>query len=99
MITVRFSKLARQDVESAADWYDDIRPGLGDEFLLSLDAVLQLIRRRPAIGSPQRWNTRRKLMRRFPYAIFYRVHADRIDILGAIPQMIEPEMTDQQIGP
>lgn len=88
--TVRFSKLARQDIEAAADWYDGIRPGLGDEFLLSLDAAVELIRRHPLIGSPQPWDTRRKLLRRFPYSLFYRVAADRIDVLGVLPQLIGP---------
>jgi hypothetical protein len=31
---------ARRDIREAAAWYERERPGLGDEFLIELDAVL-----------------------------------------------------------
>ena len=32
------------DIISAAEWYDDQQPGLGDEFVAEVDAVIAFIR-------------------------------------------------------
>ena len=38
---------AEQDISNAYDWYEQQRPGLGEEFLSCLDACIQLICRSP----------------------------------------------------
>ena len=47
------------------------RVGLGEEFLGSVDACLEGLRRQPGMFRYVHENYRRALIRRFPYAIFY----------------------------
>ena len=47
------------------------RSGLREEFLSSVDAGLESIRRRPETHPVVHEDYRRSLIRRFPYAVFY----------------------------
>lgn len=75
---VRFRLEAAEDVESARDWYDEQRVGLGDDFVASLDHTLELIIQFPN-GFPEI-----AAGHRFPYAIYYRLVPDVIDVLACL---------------
>ena len=62
---------AEQDVTEAYAWYENRRPGLGEEFLSSVDACAEAICRTPEMHGVVHENYRRSLVRRFPYAVFY----------------------------
>ena len=62
---------AQQDVDGAYCWYEDRRPGLGEEFLGCVDACLQEMCRMPKRHTKVHEEYRRALVRRFPYVIFY----------------------------
>ncbi len=62
---------ARADLAEAFTWYEEQRPGLGSEFLAEVAVVLESIERSPAAYAVVRGETRRALVRRFPYAVFY----------------------------
>jgi len=62
---------AELDIAEAYAWYESRRLGLGEEFLSSVDASMESIRRRPEIYSLVHGSYRRSLIRRFPYAVFY----------------------------
>lgn len=66
---------AELDLVEAYAWYEARRPGLGEEFLASVDACLEGIRRQPKMYSVVHEAYRRALIRRFPYAVFYE-HSD-----------------------
>ena len=76
MLSVYFLPEAEAELYDAQDWYDSRSPGLGDRFFTAIDALL------PRIGdNPQQFpvvfqNLRRAIVRRFPYAIYFRVEAD-----------------------
>jgi plasmid stabilization system protein ParE len=62
---------AELDISEAYIWYEVRRAGLGEEFLSSVDACLESIRRRPEMYPAVYEGYRRSLIRRFPYAVFY----------------------------
>src|SRR4051812_18569155 len=62
---------AEQDVSEAYDWYEQRRPGLGEEFLSCVDACIQRICRSSESFARIHEEYRRALIRRFPYVIFY----------------------------
>lgn len=62
---------AELDITEAYTWYEGRRPGLGEEFLSSVDACFESIRRRPEMYPVVHEAYRRSLIRRFPYAVFY----------------------------
>ncbi len=62
---------AELDIAEAYQWYEDRRFGLGEEFLSQVDACIQSILRNPEMVGAVLENYRRRLLRRFPYAVFY----------------------------
>lgn len=81
---VRFRLEAAEDVESARDWCDEQRAGLGDDFVASLEGTLELIIQFPN-GFPEiAAGHRRALLHRFPYAIYYRLVPDVIDVVACM---------------
>jgi len=62
--------LAELDAKNAANWYNVQRGGLGDEFLLALEAKINAIQRNPKQFQVVHRGIRRALTDRFPYGIF-----------------------------
>jgi plasmid stabilization system protein ParE len=62
---------AELDLAEAYAWYEKRRVGLGEDFLSSVDACLENIRRQPEMYVLAHETYRRALIRRFPFAIFY----------------------------
>lgn len=54
------------DAREAYLWYEERRPGLGEEFLECVDACLERIRRNPELFEVVHEDYRRALVRRFP---------------------------------
>ena len=59
---------AGEELLAAATWYDDQRPGLGDEFLSAMDEVLERVAAAPLSYPRDRFDerARRALVERFP---------------------------------
>ncbi len=83
-MTVRFRSEAASDVVLAREWYDAQRPGLGDEFVQGLEHVIELISDLPEAFPEIAVGLRRALLGRFPYAVYYRLDADLIDVIACL---------------
>lgn len=68
------------DLAEAYAWYENRQPGLGEEFLTRVDAAIRTIRRNPEAHPTVHKSYRRALIRRFPYAVFYKDVTDTITI-------------------
>ena len=75
---------AAADIEDAISWYDRQRPALGTEFLEAVNAALAAIADNPRLAPVVQRNTRRMLLRRFPYGIYYRVYTDMIVVVACM---------------
>jgi toxin ParE1/3/4 len=73
---------AEADLAEATSWYQQKREGLGEEFILCVEAGLDQIRRAPKGASEVQPGVRRVVVSRFPYGIFYRVDPDQIAVLA-----------------
>jgi toxin ParE1/3/4 len=73
---------AELDASEAANWYNDTREGLGNEFLLALDAKINAIQRNPSYFQLIYKNIRRALTERFPYGIFFIIEDETIYVLA-----------------
>jgi len=75
---------AQAELDGAIDWYEERGEGLGLKFLLVVDQALQEIQTSPSAFPRWEHDTRfRKfVMQRFPYIVFYRELADRIDVIA-----------------
>ena len=81
---------AERDLIEAYGWYQGRRGGLGEEFLSSVDAAVEGIRRGPAMYSMIFETYRRCLVRRFPYAIFYEYAAGAVTVYGILHTARDP---------
>ena len=77
---VRFTPSAAADIEHAAQWYDAERAGLGAEFQAELWRLLDLLVTMPQMGPIAHHDLRRVLLRRFPYAAYYRIVGEVLEI-------------------
>jgi plasmid stabilization system protein ParE len=82
---------ARSDIAEAYAWYEEHRPGLGEEFLSSVDACLEGIRRQPEMNPLAHDVYRRALIRRFPYAIFYAHSEAKVTVYSLFPTSRNPD--------
>lgn len=79
---------AEVELYEAAAWYDDQRPGLGDELLAEITRWLDVISEAPSTwpkwpGAPDLDPPiRRVLTDGFPYAIAYQAHSSRVWVLS-----------------
>ena len=58
------------EISETFSWYEDRASGLGSEFLLSVDALMNSIVRNPQQYPVVHKTIRRALVRRFPYQVF-----------------------------
>jgi plasmid stabilization system protein ParE len=79
-----FHRLADRELNEAAQYYDLEKPGLGSSFLREVDRCLRSIEKHPEAGLILGGPVRRRLLRRFPYALLYTVRPDSIRILAVM---------------
>jgi plasmid stabilization system protein ParE len=79
-----FHRLADRELNEAAQYYDRETPGLGVSFLEEVDRCLQSIEAHPEAGMILRGSVRRRLLRRFPYALLYKIKPSGIRILAVM---------------
>ena len=75
---------AAADIDEAFLWYEGQHAGLGHEFLAAAQTLLDVIAEHPLRYPVIRRNTRRALLRRFPYAIYYRVYENIVVVVACM---------------
>ncbi len=70
------------DVVSGYNWFEDKAPGLGEEFTRLFYACAGGIQRSPLLYPLVFCEFRRCLLRRFPYAAYYRIEKRKVIIFG-----------------
>ena len=88
---------AQQDIGEAYSWYEQRRPGLGEEFLSCVDACIQQVCRAPELYAEVHEDYRRALVRRFPYAVFYEYAGGTVTVYGAFHTCRDPEKWHQRL--
>ena len=75
---------AAADIDEAYLWYEGQRPGLGNEFLVAAQAMIDAIAEHPYRYPVIRRNTRRALFRRFPYGLYYRIYDEVVVVVACM---------------
>jgi plasmid stabilization system protein ParE len=81
---------AAADIEDAYTWYERQRSGLGDAFLDAVRAAFQSMAGHPLAHPVVHRNTRRVLLRRFPYAAYFRIYGELIVVVACIHSRRDP---------
>jgi plasmid stabilization system protein ParE len=82
---------ALSDVESAASWYDDQQPGLGDDFVTEARKLFQQIAEQPTRFRTVSNDIRRGSLQRVPYIAYFFVDAEQVLILTVVHKRRHPE--------
>lgn len=75
----------------ARAWYEEQRASLGVDFVESLENAIELILDFPTAFPQVAAAYRRALLHRFPYALYYRVEGDVVDVLACLHNARAPE--------
>jgi len=81
---VLFTPAAEADVEEAFEWYEAQGPGLGVAFRRALDIAVAAVESQPEAYAVIHRNTRRALLPRFPYGLYYRVLEQNVAVVACI---------------
>lgn len=79
---VEVHPLAADEAEAAETWYRERNATAATRFRLELDRAVGLIADRPEAAAPYVGNTRRFLLRRFPFFVVYRVFSQRVQVVA-----------------
>lgn len=79
-----YHRLARRELNEAAQYYESESPGLGSAFLDEVERCTQAIVNFPEAGPLLTETVRRRLLLRFPYAILYSIKPDRVRVLAVM---------------
>lgn len=82
---------AKADLLAAFRWYEAQRTGLGSEFLAEVAHVFATIEANPEQFPVIRGRTRRGLVRRFPYGIFYIIDPDLVAVTACMHGRRDPQ--------
>ena len=84
MTPIIFRAAADADIDDDYEWYESQRAGVGDQFFADLLATLNTISSHPMLFQVVKRNTRRAVLRRFPYAVYYRIRPQSILVVACI---------------
>ena len=79
---VSFHDLAKVELHEAAQYYERESRGLGEAFVTEVERCSDAIVRFPEAGPVVHGSIRRRLVRRFPYALLYRVKPAGVRVLA-----------------
>jgi toxin ParE1/3/4 len=82
MKTIIIEPRASMEIDDAFHWYEAERAGLGVELRAALRETLNTISEHPSLYPLVRRDARRALLKRFPYAVFFREYPEVIAIFA-----------------
>lgn len=83
-LPVVFRPEAAFDVLETRDYYERQQSQLGDRFADALEETVSQIGARPELYAVIFKTVRRTKLRRFPYVVYYRILADRVEVIAVI---------------
>jgi plasmid stabilization system protein ParE len=81
---ISFNPLAEREFNEAAQFYERESAGLGAAFVSEIEHICAQITEYPEAARVVLGSIRRRLLRRFPYAVLYRLHGDSVRILAVM---------------
>jgi toxin ParE1/3/4 len=87
---------AEAEFDAAFDFYENRRKGLGPEFAAEIQREFDRIAANPFVHQVIFSDIRRGVVRRFPYCVFYRPHADRVEVIAVFHTSRDPSIWQQR---
>jgi plasmid stabilization system protein ParE len=93
---IRFTPEADAELAEARYWYAHQQEDLDIEFMKSIDDALLRIVRNPELVVYRA--LRRVVVRRFPFAVFYEVTTEEIQVIAVFHSRRDPERWKSRVG-
>ena len=90
---------ARREFAEAAAFYESREGGLGDAFVLEVEATIRRILRHPEAWTEIDARVRRCRTNRFPFGIIYITESDRVVIVSVMHLHRHPESWRNNLAP
>ena len=81
--SLRIHTQAQEEINEAFDWYLRRNPQAAEAFLTEIGSSLQQIQSHPQLYPPFTKNTRRRVMTRFPFSVFFQ-EKDEVILIVAV---------------
>jgi len=81
---------ADQEIDDACDWYEACEPGLDEAFLRALGQALDAISHQPEFYPIRFASIRRIILKKFPYAVYYRPDGEMIIVEAVFHEARDP---------
>jgi hypothetical protein len=95
--SIRFLPEVADDAVAAYAWYESRVPGLGDEFLRLFYASADEIPESPRLYQEVHAGFRRRLLRKFPYAVYFRIAQDQVVVFGLFHCARDPAAITEEL--
>jgi toxin ParE1/3/4 len=90
-LPLSISPRAEHEAQEAAKFYEDHSQGLGAAFLQIVEQALSGIEENPLLFPVVHRDTRRALLKRFPYGVFFRLRAGQIRVVAVMHLSRNPD--------
>ena len=99
--TVRFVPQVEADLAQGYAWYEFKSPGLGEDFLRAFFACASELADHPLAWPSIHGVFRRRLLRRFPYAVYFTADGGDVIVFGVFhcardPRAIQDVLEDRE---
>jgi|SRR6185369_10885820 toxin ParE1/3/4 len=94
----RFTPEADAELTEARQWYSHWRRGLDLRFMQGVEETLTRVVDNPHLFPVIHGNLRRALVRHFPFAIFYEITANEIQIIAVFHSRRNPELWKSRVN-
>lgn len=90
---------AEADIDTVCKWYERQRPGLGDDFLLCVEELVETIGRSPKAFplAGDNSDVRVSMTKRFPYSVFFVLERESVYVLGVFHGRRDPETWKERL--
>ena len=93
---IRVRLKAREDITDAALWYEAQNTGLGSDFVDEIERTFHRIADNPTAYRILHRETRRAILQRFPFGVFYRICDQTIVVVAVMHSSRDPQRWRQR---
>lgn len=97
-LPIRLLAEAEDELAGAAEWYEDCKEGLGDDFTDRVKAVFRRVARNPRIHQKVYRDVRRAVVKRFPYIVLYQESGDEVIVISVFHTSRDPKEWQRRVN-
>ena len=94
---LRIHPFAEFDMQHAKDWYNDKSANFGNEFMTEVERTISQMLNNPYQFSVISQDTRKAVISRFPYTIFYKIGLNTVDLYAVFHNSRNPIIWKKRI--